>query len=252
MLGHPLTDIILSSIILLTAGIVRGAAAIGPALIVVPAFSLYLSVQEALAIVALPVLSASLWQAANRHEFRPSITRFRGMLLGLVVGLPVGALMLRQIPGRVLVLALGVLVVVAAVTDMKRVSPSISPQAERYASPAIGLAAGFIGGFSAFWTPPIYLYLAALRVPKNLFVTTIGISGVLGASALVGSLWCYGPFTKTDLLLSTLAVIPTLLGVAVGDYIRGRIPQRRFQAIVSVGLIVLGLNLIVKSLAGGA
>jgi len=48
-----------------------------------------------------------------------------------------------------------------------------------------------------------------------------------------------------EIALSALVFLPTAIGMAVGVWLRVRISQRHFQAVLSVALFSLGLKLIV-------
>jgi len=95
---------------------------------------------------------------------------------------------------------------------------------------------------------PLMVYLQALGLEKDRFVQAAGLSLLIGTIAWAGSLAQQGALNDQQLLLSGIALIPTLLGMAFGQWVRDRLSQALFRKVVYVFLLILGMNLVFKSL----
>ncbi len=113
---------------------------------------------------------------------------------------------------------------------------------------AAGIAGGVMGGLSTAYGPPLIVYLTALRLPKELFVQTIGVIWFFASIFLVIAFARVQVLTAHTALLSGLSIVPVFLGLHVGRWLRGRANQRVFQRATLVALMVLGVNLIRRAL----
>ena len=73
------------------------------------------------------------------------------------------------------------------------------------------------------------------------------VTGRFGARMAV-ALVNEGALDRTTTLLSTLALVPTGLGLLAGQWLRQRVSQTRFRTGVFVFLLLLGLNLLRQAL----
>jgi uncharacterized membrane protein YfcA len=124
----------------------------------------------------------------------------------------------------------------------------VPPHREAVLTPIVGLGAGLLTGTTGSLLMPLMVYLQALGLEKDRFVQAAGLSLLIGTIAWAGSLAQQGALSDRQLLLSSTALIPTLLGMAFGQWVRDRLSQALFRKVVYVSLLILGMNLIFKSL----
>jgi uncharacterized membrane protein YfcA len=115
-------------------------------------------------------------------------------------------------------------------------------------NPAIGTIGGILAGLTGFFGPIVVPYLVALRLHKDEFVATVSLIYLCGSIALYISLWESRVLTQDEFVASLLASLPTLAGVGLGTWLRGRIRQEIFQKLLVVLLFVAGANLIRRAL----
>ena len=96
-------------------------------------------------------------------------------------------------------------------------------------SPIVGLVAGLLGGVSSFYGPPILMYMVALKLPKDFFISAVSVAFFLGALPLIVSLMFYGAMGRDELILSALSVAPVFAGLLLGQTIQKRMPQEAFR-----------------------
>ena len=107
---------------------------------------------------------------------------------------------------------------------------------------------GIVGGATVMLAPVI-VYFVALRIDKNLFVASMGAVALSSMAALFTTLAANRVLARDEILLSTASLVPALIGMAAGTWLRNRISQTGFQKILFIALLGIGLNLIYKSLA---
>ncbi|WP_119459537.1 sulfite exporter TauE/SafE family protein [Rhodospirillaceae bacterium SYSU D60014] len=229
-------------------GLVKGVIGVTLPLIALSILVTVVPVPTAVGLQAIPILAANLWQGADPAQIRPTLKRFWSLLAALVIGLVVGTGLLVEIEARPLYAIVGTLI--SAMALIQALSPdfSIAPRWERWASPAVGVVAGLLGGLVASFGPPIAIYLAALRLPKDLFISSLGIAYFSAGLPLTLLLLARGVLDATLLWLSIVACLPVFAGMFLGRRLRNRIDQALFRNLVLVGLFLVGLNLIRRAI----
>jgi hypothetical protein len=145
---------------------------------------------------------------------------------------------------------LGVIVVLFSLFQLIRFDFEINKTQERYLNPIVGLVAGFLGGLSNLFGPPLIMYLVALKLEKDDFVTTIGLLFVIAATTFYTTLATVGILSLENATGSLFAAIPVMAGVFIGTRLRKRIHQKAFERVLMVVLIFVGLNLIRRGWLG--
>lgn len=234
----------------LAAGTVKGTLGIGLPLVAVPLLATVLDLPTAVALMVVPVLTSNIIQALQGKRKIETLRRFFPLLLTLVPGAIVAAQFLSSVDLRTGSLVLGIIVVLFSLSQLVRVQFEINKRQERYLNPAVGLVAGFLGGLSNLFGPPLIMYLVALKLEKDAFVTTIGLLFVVASATLYTTLAAVGVLTFDNAVGSLVAAIPVMAGVFIGTRLRSRIPQKTFERVLMVVLILVGLNLIRRALLG--
>jgi len=232
----------------LAAGTVKGTLGIGLPLVAVPLLATVLDLPTAVALMLVPVLTSNTIQALQGTKKVATLVRFWPLLVTLIPSTIVAAQFLSSVDLRTGSLVLGVIVVLFSLSQLVRIPFAISQRGERFLNPAIGLVAGFLGGLSNLFGPPLIMYLVALKLEKDDFVTTIGLLFIVASSTLYATLASVGVLTFDNALASLAAALPVMAGVFIGTRLRNRIHQKSFERVLMVVLVLIGLNLIRRGL----
>jgi uncharacterized membrane protein YfcA len=111
---------------------------------------------------------------------------------------------------------------------------------------AAGAAGGLMGGLTGLWSPPLVILLLALRLEKTDYIRAFGFLLVIGAIPLLGGYVVNGLMTQELFVISMIMVVPTLMGFAIGEKVRGKMDTGRYQKAVLVFFLLMGLNLVRK------
>jgi uncharacterized membrane protein YfcA len=227
----------------LAAGLVKGAAGMGLPPTAIALMTLTLPLPEALALMTVPTLITNVWQAFYGGHFRRLLRRFWPMGILMAAGVLVAARWLRALGSPTSAGWLGVMLVAFAVIALTAWRPRVSPRAEPWANPLCGIVSGVIGGATGMAAVPFLPYMQSLELHKDELVQAMGILFLIFTAALTVALWDVGALNRGNLPGATLAAIPTLTGVWLGQKLRTAISPEAFRKMFLVVLLGLGLNL---------
>ncbi len=242
------TTILIAVAVLLGAGTVKGAFGAGLPLISVPPLAAITDPVTAIAIMTIPILGTNAVQAVHTGNLGASLKRFWPFIVTMLLATIPGSLLLAELKTDTTSIILGAIVLGSGLLNLRRVEFSINPRAERWLSPAVGTAAGLVNGFSSLAGPLLIVYLLNLRLAKDAFVATCALVFLLNPLPIYFSFAVAGVYTRFILLASALALLPALVGVAIGTRLRGRISDHRFRQALSILLLVSGASLIAKGI----
>ena len=252
MFGLEPTALILALLLTAAAGFVKGAVGFAAPMIMISGFGSFLPPEVALAAIILPTVVTNLWQAL-RDGLRAawaSVARFRFYLAIVLAFIAGSAQLVRVLPDWAMYQLLGLPVTLFALTQLLGLQLTIRPEHRRRAELLIGSFAGFVGGLSGVWGPPTVAYLTALDTPKGEQMRVQGVIYGAGAVVLMFAHLRSGVLNAQTAPLSAALILPALLGVTLGFRLGDRLDQVRFRRATLAVLVIAGLNLVRRGLAG--
>jgi uncharacterized membrane protein YfcA len=230
----------------LIAGIVKGALGMGLPTISVAIMGMALGLREAIPVLMIPSFLANLWQFTRPGPIMPLFKRFGALNAAACIGIWGGTLLLFRIDPAIINTLFGAVVVVYAAINLMHVNFTLPPGREKLLAPSVGLFSGLLSGVSGSLLLPVVVYLQALKLDKDTFIQATGLSLFIGTVVWAASLYSEGAMTREAWILSAIAVPPILVGMTIGHWLRGRIPDTKFRTAVYISLIVLAANLVRK------
>ena len=216
------------------AGLFQGIVGFGQGLVASP-LSLALldknSVLTALLLTGI-ILNLSLYRQIKAPLRMPV---FKPLLIGSVIGLPVGVLILKLLPTSTLKISVGVISLLLAIAMM---FVRVKVKHLSKLSPAAGFVAGALQTSVAIPGPPVVLLLSGADVPKDemrkilvLFFVWIGVIGI--PLYMIGHV-----FTWQGVVFSLLSTPFILGGGYLGNRIAKFIPHQWYRrlALITIGL----------------
>lgn len=245
-------DLVAAAAVAVLAGVVKGTVGFAMPMIFVSALSTIMSPELAVAGLILPTLVTNLLQAVRKGgvaAVRATIRRFRlFMAAGLAVLVIVSQLVTR-IPTQVFLSGIGLLVTFFAVLQLFGLRLSLRAQTP-LSDVALGAAAGLGGGMAGVWGPQTVAYLTALNTSKSDQIRIQGVIYGLGSVALLLAHGASGIIRAETLPFSALLVVPAMAGMWLGGLLHDRIDQSTFRKATLLVLLIAGLNLLRRGLAG--
>jgi len=242
----------LSSAAVFLAAIVRGFSGFGFSLLAITAISLILPVAQIVPSIFLLEIAASinLIPGIWREIHWRSLT---WLMVGYVIGLPLGGYALIHAPEAPAQIVLGIFVVGTAILMLRGFHLERTPGTA--ASTATGAASGVLNGAFGIGGPPVVLFYfstpGAAAIGRASIIFFFLFTDLLG----VGYFATQGIVTSQSFVQS-LAWLPALLvGVWIGAHGFRRMNQdafRRWVLVILIALAMLGIGKAMLSLVGGA
>ena len=237
--------------ITLFASFVKGAVGFAMPMIMISGLASILPAHEALAALIVPTVVTNLFQAF-RQGWRAMIASMRvwWRLIGTTcLFIALSSQLVLLIPQPLLMGALGVPIVIFAVTQLLGLQPVFHARNRALAEVLTGAVGGFYGGLSGVWGPPTSALLLSLGVEKRENVRVQGVVYLIGALVLFAGHLASGVLNAQTLPLSVALVLPSLIGLWAGFRLHDRLDPARFRRWTLVILAVSGLNLIRRAIS---
>lgn len=243
------TEIAIAIVAVLAGALVKSVTGMGFPIIAIPVMSLFVSVTDAVVVIALPNALMNLTLLLRVRD-QASATRDLPVLGAAgVVGAVVGTFVLVSVPEEPLLIALAVVVLVYIANTLRRPDASVSPATATRWAPGVGLAAGLMQGAVGISGPVVASWIHAYRLSRDAFVFSVTLLFLLSGSAQLVTLLIGGEFTRSRVGV-TLAAVPLVLAVIpLGARLRDRLPLERFNQVVLSVLAISAIALVVRVLA---
>ena len=241
-------SLILIAVIFLIGGAVKGVIGVGLPSVTLGLLAAMMSLQPAIALTLAPALATNIWQGAFGGHGRVLFARLWPFLLAIVLAVGFGTQVLQRVDHSYLKALLGLLLAVYGATGLAR--PSIHlPQAwEGWSKPCVGLVNGLITGMTGTFVVPATLYLQSLGLPRDQLIQAMGMVFGLSSFALAVAMGSQNLVSGELGALSVAAILPALIGMAIGARIRRRLSEALFRKVFFVSLILLGLFIVGRAL----
>jgi len=232
----------------LLAGAVKGVIGLGLPTVSLALLTVALGLPQAMALLLAPSLATNAWQALAGTHTRTVLARTWPFLLPATITVWLGAEALSRVAFPLLSALLGLLVVVYAGVGLAGWRPVMTPTAHRWLAPLLGLLNGVLTGMTGSFVMPGVIYLQALALPRDQLIQAMGMLFGLSTAALGVALGGRGMLDAELAGLSALAVLPALVGMALGQRLRRLLPEATFRRVFLLALLLLGGYIMARSL----
>jgi uncharacterized membrane protein YfcA len=230
--------------VFVAAGVVKGVIGLGLPTVSMALLALWMAPVEAAALLIVPSLVTNLWQIRPWSSVPAMWRRIAGMQVGVCAGTWAGALLFGAPAAAWASVLLGVALMVYAVWGLMGRSFVIAPCHERWLGPLIGVLTGLVTAVTGVFVVPAVAYLQALGLQRDALVQAMGISfttsTVALAVALAFDMGHGGSYSAMTLALSVAMLLPALVGMAAGQWLRERLSPAVFKRCFLIGLGLLG------------
>ena len=236
------TDHILVALgVFLIAGVVKGLVGMGLPTITIALTSLVLPLSDTIALVALPTIFTNLWQAAVGGNFRRIARRHWPLVVPLAVTLYLTMWAVGRKAPDWAFLVLAIVLVTYSALGLFRIRLHIHADLEKPLAPVIGVISGFVAGVVGVPVVPLMPWLQGLDIKPGELVQTLGVVLCATSLSLTVSLLKFGLLDGPHAIVSAIAVVPAIAGMALGARIRRRMSVDQFRLAVLWALLLTGL-----------
>ena len=240
-----LQQLIIFSIIIIVAGIVRGSIGFGFSAIVVASSSFWLPAVAVVNLVVLLEIAASVVMFSSiKNDITPSI--LMPLVGGALLTTFVGTWLLATLTAVQLQWLIGIYMVIIAVLTL--VGYEFKGEVTQRRVFGIGLLAGFFNGLAAVGGIMAAWGLVGLKRPvRDIRATLAAFFLFVEVLFLIGA-YLNGLLSWAIVLTAVLSIIPLILGVWLGSRLFNHWPEETLKRLVLITLIFLSLVGIYKTL----
>ncbi|MDS9465964.1 sulfite exporter TauE/SafE family protein [Paracoccus sp. MBLB3053] len=236
--------------ITLFSGFVKGAIGFAMPMIMMSALSSFLTAQQALAALILPVLFTNIRQSL-RQGIRPALRTmwvYRWHVGMVALFIPISAFFAARVPQWIMYALLGLPITLFAIWQLAGRSMAIPIHHRRRVEIVTGIIGGLYGGISGIWGPPLIVYLLSIGAAKDEQMRAQGVVFFMGSVVLTASHLGSGLLNGQTLPFSALMVIPAAIGMALGSLAHDRLNIAQFRRWTLMLLVLTGVNLVRRAL----
>ena len=222
-------------------GLAKGTFGLGMPFLALPVLVTVLPYQ-------VPNFTANFQQAMRKGLWRQNLKRYLWLIIPMLVVIVLTAQILLNIEQETGLLILGLICLGFVATQVLPIKPVIDAGRERLLNPVVGVAAGVLCGLSGLYGPALIVYLLALRIPKDEFVSALALMYFLGSFPLYGSLAFGGVLTLEVAIISVFGAAIIGVMILIGQKIRDRLDEERYRKLVLGLLFIVGCDLLRRAL----
>jgi uncharacterized protein len=249
--AHGAAALLGSALALGAGGFAKGVVGFALPLIALSLMGGFLPFEVAVGLLVLPTLVSNLFQALRNGVVAAwgSLRQFLRLNLVLVAMIALSAQLVVVLPDRLLFALLGIAITGFGASQLAGWRLSFRPERKGLVETATALVAGFFGGLSGIWGPPIVMYLLAANTPKVEMVRAQSLSFLLGSFVLLAAHVRSGVLNAATLPASAWLVPPTMAAMFAGYLVQDRLDQAWFRKVTLAVLVLTGLNLLRRAVA---
>ncbi|WP_141589407.1 sulfite exporter TauE/SafE family protein [Myxococcus sp. AB056] len=248
----PSSDSLLVTVaVFVLAGLVKGMVGLGLPTIAMALLALVMPPARAAVLLIVPSLVTNVWQLRPWSTLGPLLRRLARMQVGVCVGTLVGAWVLGAPVGAWATVSLGVALVAYAAWGLSGARLPVGPVAEARLGPWVGALTGFVTAATGVFVIPAVPYLQALGFEREELIQAMGISFTVSTLALAAGLYVNAAGAGTQLGQSLLMLLPALVGMQVGQWLRQKLSPVLFRACFLVSLLLLGMHMVAREMRVG-
>jgi len=227
----------------LLAGLVKGVIGMGLPTVAMGLLALALPPAEAAAILVVPSLVTNVWQLLSGPRFGALARRLWPMMAAVLLGTIAGAGVLVGNVAGLAKIGLGIALIVYAVVGLAGIRLSVAARHEAWLGPVVGAITGLVTGATGVFVIPAVPYLQAIGLEKDELIQALGLSFTVSTVALAVGLLRVDAWQMDSVWMSLLALVPALVGMQAGQWLRQRIAAATFRRVFFAGLLLLGATL---------
>ena len=228
------------ALVFLFAGGIKGVIGLGLPTVSLGLLAIFLDLTTAMALLTMPAAATNVWQAAVGGNARMILRRLWPFMVAATVTVWLGAMALTRVDLALLSALLGLILVVYSGLGLGGWRFAVPMRAERWAGPLLGSVNGILTGMTGSFVVPGIMYLQAMGLSRDALVQAMGFLFCASALALAAALGGSGLFPRETGIVSAGALVPALIGMAIGQRVRRRLSEERFRRVFFVGILALG------------
>jgi uncharacterized membrane protein YfcA len=229
------------------AGMTKGIIGLGLPTLSMGLLAVIMAPVEAAAILVLPSFATNVWQMVAGPSLQTVVRRLWPMMLAVCLGTWAGAGLITGATARYGTVLLGAALLLYALTGLASVRLKANEEQEPWLGPIVGAVTGLVTAATGVFVIPAVPYLQAIGLEKEELVQALGLSFTVSTLALTMNLAFVGALKTSTAGPAIGALAMACVGMWIGQAVRLRMQPATFHRWFFVGLQLIGVYLIVRS-----
>jgi uncharacterized membrane protein YfcA len=229
---------------LAAGGLTKGLTGLGLPMVAIPLMAGFLGVERAVLIMIVPTVVLNVWMSWTNRDCIGDMPEMKRLLIPGLPGAAVGASVLYLAPERLLATVLGLWIVCYLILRLLRPNMSLTMLARRRVAPAVGFASGAMQAASGICAPILASYMDSLGLSPRSYVFAISTAFAAFAGSHFLVLLAMQAYSLDQLLQSSIALIPALIFMKPGTWLRGIVQPVVFTRVIRVILVIMATRLL--------
>ena len=248
MIPFDFQTFVIAAAVVAGAYVIFGITAFGAALFTVPVLSHFLPLEFVLPMCALIDMSAAL-ALGVRFSREADWSELKWMVPLSLAGAVAGVTLLVALPRQATIAGIGAFLVAYGIYALRQ--KEAVRMVSRAWAPVAGFSGGVLGTLFGIGAPPYAIYLTHRMPDKLAFRATLS-SMVIFSVSMRALVFTASGLMLADRLAGFAVLLPfALAGLWLGDRIHGRISRAGLLRVVAGLLLLIGVSLLARALAGG-
>lgn len=243
-------DLVLIVAAISLGAFVKGVTGAGLPQIAIPVMAIFLGVERAVVIMAIPGIVANAWLVWANRDALAQGRDLPSLLVSGIIGSVAGTLLLKTLDGRLLALALAAMILVYLGVATLRPGFSLPPRFTRVSSPPVGLLAGGLQGATGISGPLLTTYVHSFGLAPSAYVGSVATLFVVFSVVQTVTLFSIGLYPAARVAESLLALVPIAVLLPIGSRVARRLSPVAFQRVILVLLAATAAALAADALTG--
>lgn len=240
-------DFALMGAIFIFAGLIKGLIGFGLPAIVLVLLTLTFDLKTAMGLMLIPCFVTNCYQATRGGKGWLIISNLWPFFVTAILTIGIGVWVLNRVDLRLLSGLLGFILIIHGLLGLWGWGLPSSLVRTRWFGPAMGGLNGLLTGMTGTFTVPSIFYLQAFGYPRDLLIQAMGVLFVIFSSILAVALWSVRIITLDIAIISSMGLIPALIGMVLGQRLRGFLSESHFNRFFLLGLLFLGVLIIART-----
>ncbi len=236
--------IVVGIVVIIFAYALQGITGFGKSLVATPILSLFIPVNEVIAIVILSSIFANTYMLIRTIKYS-NFKQIWVMIIMGVIGILIGVQLLSIAPVTQLKIGMGIIVILSAIMLGTKIKLKIK---ENHLSYGIaGFSSGLFSGLLSMGGPPVVFFLQNQQHEKHEFRGNLTLFFFFTSTFAIASLFFNQMVTPAVISMAIYLIPASLIGALLGNYLSHKVDEKVFKKIVLFILIVSGISAIVSS-----
>ena len=226
------------------AGLAKGISGMGLPLIATPILAGVFGPRMAVTIVTIPIFVANSLLMIQGLRNRDLLRGLAPLIVASIVGTAIGTLLLAQLDQRTFAILIATMVAIFLARGDRLLGDDPAALRARILGPAVCFVGGVLQGTTSIASPLVgsYFHSRHLRPAEFVFV----LSSIFELNSIVQLIGysLQGLYNADVVALGLLGLVPTLLAMMLGIYLRGRLDAALFRRLIVALLIFSVANLL--------